>query len=142
MILHAPFSIGPRLYPALKIGDGTLSLASAAWTDKGETVLGKRMEFGFYLDTPEFEHFDDNLQSGCGGCGMVSAFENFLSFLEAAVESYDYELRYPGSKGECTDLFPRHVVEWAHRFKDDISCVAYELIDEDGMSRDNLIEED
>lgn len=107
MLLNDPFFIGPRLLPALKVGDGTLGLASASWNDE------RRLEFGFYLDTPDFEYFDDNMKSGCGGCSMVEAFDGFLAFLEAAVESYNYEQWHAGAKGENTDLFPRHVVEWA-----------------------------
>ena len=140
MILHDPFIIGSRLLPALKIGDATLSLATAAWAEHREGDLGRRMEFGFYLDTPEFEYFDDNLQSGCGGCGLVRAFENFLGFMEAAIESYDYEVRYPGFKGENTDLFPRHVVEWAYDNRWAGEAARSSICDEDGYTLDHLIE--
>ena len=134
MLLNDPFFIGPRLLPALKVGDGTLSLASASWNDE------RRLEFGFYLDTPDFEYFDDRMQSGCGGCEMVEAFENFLGFLEAAVESYQFEQRYPDVKGENTDLFPRHVVEWAaaQTFLEEARC---SICDEEGLTLKHLIEE-
>lgn len=142
MILHDPFIIGSRLFPAIKIGDATLSLASAAWTDKGASVLGKRMKFGFYLDTPEFEYFDDRMRSGCGGYdSLVEAFEAFLAFMEASVESYDYELRYPGREGENTTLFPRHVVEWAHNNRYAVEEVRSLLQDENGDVLTDLIED-
>ena len=134
MILHVPFFIGPRLLPALKVGDGTLSLASASWNDE------RRLEFGFYLDTPDFEYFDDNMKSGCGGCSMVEAFDGFLAFLEAAVESYNYEQRHAGYKGENTDLFPSYVVEWAaaQTFLEEARC---SICDEEGLTLNHLIEE-
>ncbi len=134
MILHDPFIISARLLPALRVGNGTLSLASAAWNDE------RRLEFGFYLDTPDFEYFDDNLQSGCGGCEMVEAFGSFLSFLEASVESYRYEQRYLGAKGENTGLFPRHVVEWAaaQTYLEEARC---SICDENGEALTDLIEE-
>ena len=140
MILHEPFIIGSRLYPALKLGDGFLSLASASWDTETASVLGTRMQFGFYLDTPEFEYFDDNLQSGCG-CTTVEAFENFLGFMEAAIESYDYELRYPGREGENTSLFPRHVVEWAYDNRWAVEEARSSICDEDGYALTHLIEE-
>ena len=134
MILHDPFFIGSRLLPALKVGDGTLSLASASWNDE------RRLEFGFYLDTPDFEYFDDNMKSGCGGCSMVEAFDGFLAFLEAAVESYNYEQRHAGYKGENTDLFPSYVVEWAaaQTFLEEARC---SICDEEGLTLNHLIEE-
>ena len=134
ILLSDPFIISARLLPALKVGDGTLSLASASWNDE------RRLEFGFYLDTPDFEYFDDNLQSGCGGCEMVEAFENFLGFLEAAVESYCYEQRHLGAKGENTGLFPLHVVEWAaaQTFLEEARC---SICDEEGLTLNHLIEE-
>ena len=140
MILHEPFIIGPNLRPALKVGNGILSLASAAWSDEGSSILGKRMEFGFYLDTPDFEYFDDRMQSGCGGYGLVEAFEDFLGFLEAAVESYRYEQRYPGAKGENTDLFPPHVVEWAAT-QTCLEETRNSICDEDGDVLHHLIKE-
>lgn len=139
MIIHAPFIIGPRLLPALRLGNGLLSLASASWDAETASALGTRMQFGFYLDTPEFEYFDDSLQSGCGGCRMVQAFETFLSFLEAAIESYDYEVRCPGRKGENTDLFPRHVVEWAYDNRWAVEEARFSICDEEGFPFDNLI---
>ena len=140
MILHDPFIINARLLPALKVGEGTLSLASASWAEGPSSVLGKRMEFGFYLDTPDFEYFDDRMESGCGGCEMVEAFENFLGFLEAAVESYRYEQRHLGAKGENTDLFPSYVVEWAaaQTYLEEARC---SICDEEGLTLNHLIEE-
>ena len=140
MILHDPFIISARLLPALKVGNGTLSLASASWAEGPRSEFGKRMEFGFYLDTPDFEYFDDRMQSGCGGASMVEAFENFLDFLEAAVESYRYEQRYLGAKGENTDLFPSYVVEWAaaQTYLVEARC---SICDEEGLTLNHLIEE-
>lgn len=138
MLLRDPFFIGPRLYPSLKVGEGTLSLASAAWTDES-TPLGRRLQFGFYLDTPDFEYFDDRMQSGCGGCGAVEAFETFLGYLEAAVESYQFELR-TGVEGDNTDLFPKYVVEWAAS-QNYLEEARSSICDEDGYALDHLIEE-
>ena len=141
MILHEPFIIGSRLFPALKVGEGTLTLVSASMDTETASVLGISLQFGFYLDTPEFEYFDDNLQPGCGGCTLVGAFETFLNFLEAAIESYDYELRYPGREGENTSLFPRHVVEWAYDNRWAVEEARSTICDEDGYALTHLIEE-
>jgi len=126
MILHEPFIIGPNLRPALKVGNGTLSLASMSWVEEPSPVLGKRMAFGFYLDTPDFEYFDARVQSGCGGCGLVEAFKTFLCFLEAA--------------GENTDLFPLHVVEWAAA-QTYLGEARSGICDEDGNVLHHLIKE-
>ena len=139
MILHEPFIIGARLLPALQIGDATLSLASASWAEHRDGDSGRRVAFGFYLDTPEFEYFDDNMHSGCRGPMLVSAFENFLGFLEAAIESYDFEIRRPGCKGENTDLFPRHVVEWAYDNRYAVEEARLVICDEEGFPIDHLI---
>ena len=132
MILHEPFIIGPNLRPALKVGNGTLSLASMSWVEEPSLVLGKRMAFGFYLDTPDFEYFDAHVQSGCGGCGLVEAFETFLCFLEAAVDSYN--------RGENTDLFPSYVVEWAAA-QTYLKEAHSSICDEDGDVLHHLIKE-
>ena len=140
MILHEPFIIGPNLRPALKVGNGTLSLASMSWVEEPSPVLGKRMAFGFYLDTPDFEYFDARVQSGCGGCDLVEAFETFLCFLEAAVDSYNYEQWYAGYKGENTDLFPSYVVEWAAA-QTYLEEARSNICDEDGNVLHHLIKE-
>ena len=140
MIVHDPFIINARLLPALKVGNGTLSLATVSWAEGLSSMLGRRMKFGFYLDTPDFEYFDDNMKSGCGGCSMVEAFESFLGFLEASVESYRYEQRHPWAKGENTDLFPSYVVEWAaaQTYLEEARC---SICDENGEALTDLIEE-
>ena len=139
MILHEPFFINSQLLPSIKVGDGTLSLASVDWSPEDGYLKTKRMSFGFSLSTPEFVYFDDQLNSGLGGCGMVEAFETFLSFLEAAVESYQHETR-TGREGENTDLFPLHVVEWAAA-QTYLEGARSNLVDEDGNVLEHLVEE-
>ena len=132
MILHAPFVITPRLCAGLQIGDGWLSLMSA-YQGPVESCLGARTTATLIIDLPGgIEYICDDLYSGCGGFGgYVSIFESFLSFLEAAVESYEFEQR-TGRKGENTDLFPPHVVEWACDNKSDIGVSRSEMYVEGG----------
>lgn len=120
MILHLPFIITPRLCAGLQIGDGWLSLMST-YQGPRENALGARTIATLILDLPGgIEYICDDLSSGCGGFGgYVSIFESFFAFLEAAVGSYEFEQR-TGRKGENTDLFPPHVVEWACDNKSDI----------------------
>jgi hypothetical protein len=61
----------------------------------------------------------------------VEAFEGFISFLQAAIESYGFEQR-TGIKGENTNLFPRHIVEWAYDHASDIDDALACMLDEDG----------
>ena len=75
-----------------------------------------------------------------GFWGTVGIFESFLSFMQAAIESADYEER-TGFIGENTDLFPRHVVEWAMDHRYEIEDVMVDIIDEDGLPNESLIEE-
>ena len=128
--LHAPFVITPRLAVGLRIGGAWLSLMSTAVMKEGATPLGPRQCASMVLDLPDgTEYADDTLQSGCGGFGgVVTIFETYLSFLLAAVESYEFEQRNPGRKGESTELFPAHVLEWAAENKNDIEACRLDLI--------------
>lgn len=133
--LYNPFIIGSTLSPALKIGDGTLHLTDVQASEGG------RDQATFLLVTPEFEYEDDQLRSGAGGfISTVAAFDVFLSFLEAAAEAEEYEVR-TGMKLINSDLFPPHVTEWALLNKDEMSLVHSEICNEDGSTNDSLIEE-
>lgn len=134
MKLYPPFFIGARLSPALKVGDATLSLV-------GAHPSCDRIAAEFVLDFPDGTSYeDDRMLSGLAGFpgGRVEAFESFLDFLEAAVESYGFEQRNHGRTGENTHLFPRHIVEWAadQPYLEDARCG---LLDENGDPRFELI---
>ena len=135
MKLHSPFIIGSALSPALKIGDSTLHLTDVQLAEQG------RDQATFLLVTPEFEYVDDQLRSGVGGFqSTVSIFESFLGFMQAACESAEYEER-TGYQSENSDLFPKHIVEWALEHKEAIDTAICEITDEDGYPNESLIEE-
>lgn len=134
MILHQPFFIGSALCPALKVGGhATLTLL--------ETNLGERDTATFELATPEFVYVVDRVQSGMQGFdSTVEAFATFMCFLDAAVESFDYEHR-TGRKGDNMTHFPHYVVEWAFENRDAIEEARTSIEDENGNPLTNLIEE-
>ena len=135
MLLKPPFIIGSTLSPALKIGDSTLHLTAVQVAEDG------RDRATFLLVTPEFEYEDDKLKSGAMGFwGVVGIFESFLSFMQAAIESADYEER-TGRIGDNTGLFPRHIVEWAMDHRYEIEDTLADITDEYGEPNESLIEE-
>ena len=135
MKLKPPFIITSTLSPGLKIGDSTLHLIDVQLAEQG------RDQATFLLVTPEFEYVDDKLRSGVGGFqSTVSIFESFLGFMQAACESAEYEER-TGYHSENSDLFPKHIVEWALEHKDAIDMAICEITDEDGYPNESLIEE-
>lgn len=135
MKLKSPFIITSTLSPGLKIGDSTLHLTDVQVAEDG------RDRATFLLVTPEFEYVDDQMRSGIGGfISTVATFDAFLSFLEAAAEAEEYEVR-TGVKSDNSGLFPPHIMEWALLNKDEISTVHSEICNEDGSTNDSLIEE-
>ena len=135
MLLKPPFIITSTLSPGVKIGDSTLHLTAVQPAEQG------RDQATFLLVTPEFEYGDDQLKSGVMGFwGVVGIFESFLSFMQAAIESAEYEER-TGYPSENSGLFPRHVVEWALLNKCELDYTHMEITDEDGAPNDSLIEE-
>jgi hypothetical protein len=128
MTLHPPFIITARLLPGLRIGDAFLNL-------DGCVRDGERMAAKMILDLPDgTEYVDQSMRSGHGGFeSVVAIFETYISFLEAAVESYEAK----GLEGENSRLFPEHVVQWAAGA--DIGSARSDLTDEDGNVRDALI---
>ena len=124
MILHEPFKIGARLLPALQIGDGWISMEWGGFSSD-HRAIGK-----YYIDIPAGEYTGSDLKSGVGGGSLQSMFASLLSFLGAAAESYGFEMRTKMS-GENTDLFPRPVVEWAHRNSDEIGILEREIEESD-----------
>lgn len=136
MLLKSPFIIGSTLSPALKIGDSTLHLLSAS-----EVTVDNRNRAKFLLVTPEFEYEDNDLRSGVMGFwGTVGIFESFLSFMQAAIEAAEYEMR-TGRESDNAGLFPKHIVEWALEHKDAIEMAICDITDEDGYPNESLIEE-
>lgn len=135
MKLRSPFMIGSTLSPALKIGDSTLHLTDVQPAEEG------RERAKFLLVTPEFEYEDNELKSGVMGFwSTVGIFESFLSFMQAAIEAAEYEMR-TGRDSDNADLFPKHVVEWALEHKDAIETTICDITDEEGAPNESLIEE-
>ena len=136
MKLYPPFIVTSRLCPGLRLGAATLSLTGIDQSSED------RDRACFVIDTPDGGSFEDSVRSGVGGFkGPVETFEAFLSFLMAAAESLEYEQRNPGMTGENTDIFPRHVVEWAADNISEILSVWCDLCDGDGYANEALIEE-
>lgn len=136
MTLHPPFIITARLLPGLRLADAVLSYEGSAGITADHRDIASMV-----LDIPgQDEYIDDRMKSGCGGFRhTVDVFESFLSFLLAAVESFEYGER-TGTDGENTDLFPRRIVEWASENKNEIESVLCDLHDEEGATNRSLIE--
>jgi hypothetical protein len=133
--LRPPFFISGRTYPALPVGNATLSLMAI------KSGPGRRERAYFVLDLPwGLVHEDSPMFSRMGGFkGYVEVFYAYLEFLSAAAESHEYEQR-TGKKGENSDLFPPHVVEWAAENKSGIEKARIWICDEDGNPFESLIE--
>lgn len=127
MKLHAPFEIGSRLLPELKIGDGRVSLEPTRRTDR----YGKRV-WRWYIDTPAGDFSEADLN---GHGNTQETFASLLTFLSACAESYRGWLG-SGEKFENFDLFPGGVAEWAHCNHDEIDAALADL------ETPGLIEED
>lgn len=112
MKLHQPFVISARLLPAVKVGNGWISLS-----DKDE----------FVIDLPDgAEYWAINFRPGRFNRKIESWFESILAFLGAAAESYVYRMR-TGREGENEALFPSNVVEWAYQNSDEIDMLRFEI---------------
>lgn len=102
----------------LKVGDATISMGAGSRSAEGRTV------YGCFIDLPDgSEHEVTDLRSGCQGGGLQRGFEDLLSFLSAAGESF----AYAGHDGENSGLFPRPVTEWAAENRDELSMLLCDL---------------
>jgi hypothetical protein len=115
MKLTPPFVISPRLLPAIRIGDGWLSL------DSGGV---------FRLDAPGIEHTVTDYRPAPGS-DMRRMFDDMLSFLGAAAESYRHRVFVRRLSEPMDDsnesLFPSEVVEWAYQNDSEIQCAQMDL---------------
>jgi hypothetical protein len=127
MQLHAPFLIGSRLWPALRIGDATLTLRLPLFPAErgcwGATML---------LEIPGIRITDQTLRSGLSGFhSLVEPFSSYLSCLDAAAEARE------GS--DNTELFPPKVMQWARDNASAIVGARMQLCDSRGHTRHDLI---
>lgn len=123
MTLNSPVQITSRLLAGVQIGDTEISIGYAGETSDGRT------RYEYYIDSEAFNHHAKDLKSGCGGGSLQEGLESLLSFLGAAAESW----RYSGKDGENSDLFPEAVCEWAAQNSDEISMLAIELEETEGL---------
>lgn len=117
MQLTHPMLITARLMPGVKIGKAYISIGYHGVTDDGRTL------YLYHIDAKEFEYTGKDLKSGVGGGHLHGGMESLLYFLSACAESY----RYAKGKGENSDLFPKHVAEWAMQNEDEISMTLLEM---------------
>lgn len=112
MILHEPFKIGPRLLPALRVGD--------AWISYDEPR--------FFIDIPDSCEYviSDFRPPRCGDRKVEEAFSAILSFMLAAGESRRYR-EMTGRTGENEDLFSSHIVDWITDNMDELSMLAWDI---------------
>lgn len=120
MILKPPFFISSHMLPAVKIGDGEISLNYVEQTRRGCMI------YRWHIDIPAGEFTDCDLKSSCQGGSYQQMFGTLLCFLGSAAERRSYEIRN-GITDSDPELFPRPVVEWACQYSEEITCLQMDL---------------
>ena len=124
MKLHSPFLIGSRLMPALRIGDGWLTLTGYA---------------RFVINLPDgSEHPITDYKPGLSASrNLQLQFADMLCFLAACAESRRYARAHHKDpmEGENSDLFSESVGDWAEQHVDEITMLQIEI-----EETENLIE--
>lgn len=111
--------ITPRLLPGVRVGGAFVSIDPTGARDRRGAP-----EWRWYVDLPDGgEHTGAEL---CGWGDARAMLETLLGFLAACGESVNYQRR-TGRDGECAELFPPAVAEWAAANADDISVVGFDL---------------
>lgn len=112
-----PMIIGPRLLPALRVGDSMLSI---------EPVIrnaNNRLVVRWFLDTGGKSYSAADLRTGVGDKWSSEQARrtmiDLLGFLEACAASED--------GGENADLFQREVRQWAKDHQNDIAILRCEM---------------
>lgn len=120
---------------------GTLTIT--AWYDGVEETpaFGNRRRWGYRLeDTADPSHEPvtgaDLYLSPVAPNDAGEAMRSLLSFLTACGESYEFEMRHPGSEPENLDLFPSWVPEAAYLNSDELAMLALELSEPEGGDPD------
>ena len=133
MILKAPFFIGSRLLPTLKVGDAELSLEYTA-------CCGNKLVYKWYIDLDGVEYSRTDLNAvpqGSDAATDQATFAALCGFLSACGESVAWSLRTSRRKGDNADLFPPKVGEWASANTDELSCLASNLEENEGLLADS-----
>lgn len=119
MELRNPFHISSRLLPAVTVGDAEIQIEATGQTRDGRT------EFTYTIDLQNGKSVTGHdLHSGVGGCNIQEAFASLFSFLGAFAESQG---------GENHDLFPDSLRKWAQANSDEISMLAMEIEETEGL---------
>ena len=121
MVLNAPFIIGSRLLPCLKVGDSYISLQ----LDRCE---GGRFTWRYFLDIDGKEYTNNDLEAGFKS--TILAFKSLLEFLSACGESYQYRISSGKTKPDPDSnesLFPTPIPEWCYLHYDELSMLALEI---------------
>jgi hypothetical protein len=112
--ISAPFDIGPRLQPSLKLPDGSRLTMTAINRDNEGRIV-----YLWFVDGANGKELaaGDDIRSGVGAdVDLEEAFRSFSSFLNAWVEALDH----PGSDNR--DLFPDSLQDWAMNNDDELIC--------------------
>lgn len=123
--LTDPVIITPRLLPGVRVGDGFVSVQRHA-----RLRVDGRHVFSYFIDLPSGEHSGDDLSSPRPS--LQEALATTLSFLSAAGEGVEYEQR-TGRESDNARLFEPPVGEWAAQHSDELSMLANELDETDGL---------
>lgn len=129
MNIHNPCLITSRLLPGITIGDTTISIE---YSDRPGD--GGRTRYRYYIDSPEWEHSDDDLQSGGMGGGLQSGLESLLSFLDSEGERYQYVVMRKGYDDGDGWLFgSEQIAEWCYCHSDELAMARMELEETPGI---------
>lgn len=133
LTIRPPLIITPRLLPGAVVGPVTISIT---YSDRPGD--GGRTRYFYALDAaPDYlpEGMDtppslegDDLQSGAMGGSLADGLSSLLSFLSAAGEAHDYNMRAGYARTEPSG-FPVWVDVWASECSDELEALAMELDD-------------
>jgi len=119
--LKSPMMISARLMAAVEIGHATISIEPTEHLDN----YGKQ-EWLWYIDGPDIEAAGGELHTHQGHRATMGSL---LSFLGAAAESYEYEMR--GNTSDNRDLFEENVSEWCYQNADELAMLQDQLENEE-----------